>query len=161
MAVVVAVTNAMPSPAAASVNPGRTLVTASPSAGRPASRAIPMAASANPATATGRPAAKPCEEVPCELRSGRNRAASRADMLRVERAVSWVDTERDLQLVRAPVLLRWGSRDRYLSPQLIERFATRRPTVEHHVLADGGHSLHDDCPEQTYALLIPFLRRAP
>ena len=97
-------------------------------------------------------------EVVGELRSGRNRAARRTDMLRVERSVSWVDTESDLPLVRAPMLLLWGSKDRYFPVRLIDRFITRLPTVEHHVLPDCGHLLHDDCPEQTYALLSPFLQ---
>ena len=97
-------------------------------------------------------------EVVGELRSGRNRAARRTDMLRVERSVSWVDTESDLHLVRAPMLLLWGSKDRYFPVRLIDRFITRLPTVEHHVLPDCGHLLHDDCPEQTYALLSPFLQ---
>jgi hypothetical protein len=52
-------------------------------------------------------------EVVGELRSGRNRAARLADMLRVERSVRWADTEADLHLVRALVLLLWGSKDRY------------------------------------------------
>jgi len=93
-----------------------------------------------------------------ELRSGRNRAARRTDMLRVERSVSWADTEADLHLVRAPVLLLWGSKDRYFPVRRIDRFITRLPTVEHHVLPDCGHLVHDDCPEQTYALLSSFLQ---
>jgi pimeloyl-ACP methyl ester carboxylesterase len=32
--------------------------------------------------------------------------------------------------------------------------------VEHDVLSDCGHSVHDDCPEQTYALLSPFLQES-
>ena len=100
-------------------------------------------------------------EVVGELRAGRNRTARLRDMLRVERSVSWADTEADLHLVRAPVLLLWGSRDRYFPVRLIDRFITRLPTVEHHVLPDCGHLLHDDCPEQTYAMLSPFLRQTP
>jgi pimeloyl-ACP methyl ester carboxylesterase len=99
------------------------------------------------------------EEVVREMRWGSDRAARLTDLLRVERSVSWGDTERDLHLVQAPVLLLWGGRDRYFPPRLIERFTTRLPSVEHHVLPDCGHSLHDDCPEQTYALLVPFLQR--
>ena len=53
----------------------------------------------------------------------------------------------------------WGSKDRYFPVRLIDRFITRLPTVEHHVLADCGHLLHDDCPEQTYALLSAFLQQ--
>jgi len=69
-----------------------------------------------------------------------------------------MDTESDLHLVRAPMLLLWGSKDRYFPVRLIDRFITRLPTVEHHVLPDCGHLMHDDCPEQPYALLSPFLQ---
>jgi pimeloyl-ACP methyl ester carboxylesterase len=71
-------------------------------------------------------------EVVGELRSGRNRAARRTDMLRVERSVSWVDTESDLPLVRAPMLLLWGQQGP-LFPG-----AAHRPV--HHPLADGRAS---------------------
>src|SRR6266545_740470 len=59
IAVMVAVTSAMPSPAPASANPGRTPVSASPPAGTPAKSAMPAAASANPAAATGRRPSRP------------------------------------------------------------------------------------------------------
>jgi pimeloyl-ACP methyl ester carboxylesterase len=98
-------------------------------------------------------------EVVHELRSGPNRVARWADMLRVERSVSWSDTERDLRLVRAPVLILWGGKDRYFPARLLDRFTTRLSSVERHVLPGCGHSAHDDCPEQTYALLAPFLQR--
>jgi pimeloyl-ACP methyl ester carboxylesterase len=91
------------------------------------------------------------------MRSSHNRAARLRDMLRVERSVTWADTERDLHLADVPVLLLWGDQDRYLPARLIERFTARLPQVDAHVLAGGGHSLHDDCPDQTYALLLPFL----
>src|SRR5215217_303475 len=97
-------------------------------------------------------------EVVREMKSGHNRATRLRDMLRVERSVSWIDTERDLHLVRAPVLLLWGRRDRYFPVRLVDRLTTRLPTVEQHLLPDCGHSLHDDCPEQTYTLLSPFLQ---
>jgi pimeloyl-ACP methyl ester carboxylesterase len=98
-------------------------------------------------------------EVVSEQRSGPNRAARLADVLRVERSISWADAEADLHLVRAPALLLWGSNDRYFPVRLIDRFIARLPTVEHHVLPDCGHLLHDDCPEQTYSLLSAFLRQ--
>jgi pimeloyl-ACP methyl ester carboxylesterase len=80
-------------------------------------------------------------------------------MLRVERSVRWVQTERDLQLVTAPVLLLWGSRDRYFPAHLMGRFTGRLPDVQAHVVEGCGHSLHDDCPQQTFRLLQPFLQR--
>jgi 4,5:9,10-diseco-3-hydroxy-5,9,17-trioxoandrosta-1(10),2-diene-4-oate hydrolase len=93
-----------------------------------------------------------------EMKSGHNRATRLRDMLRVERSVSWIDTERELHFVRAPVLLLWGRQDRYFPVCLVDRLTTRLPRVEQHVLPNCGHSLHDDCPEQTYALLSPFLQ---
>ncbi|MBB5781815.1 alpha/beta fold hydrolase [Nonomuraea jabiensis] len=80
------------------------------------------------------------------MKSSRLRATLLADMLRMERSVRWSDTEQDLRLVNMPVLLLWGSEDRVLPA-----------SVEEHVVSGGGHSLHDDCPEETYALLLPFL----
>ena len=94
-----------------------------------------------------------------EMRSGPDRAARLTDMLRVERSVSWAETEANLHLVRAPVLLLWGHDDRYFPVRLVDRFVTRLPTAEHHVLPDCGHSLADDCPEQTHALLSGFLQQ--
>lgn len=85
------------------------------------------------------------------------RSARLDDVLRVERSVSWAATERDLHLVRAPVLLLWGDRDRYFPARLAERFVARLPQAEAHIVPGGGHSLHDDCPEETRGLLVPFL----
>jgi pimeloyl-ACP methyl ester carboxylesterase len=89
-----------------------------------------------------------------------DRSAGPRQMLRVERSVRWADTERDLHLVTAPVLLLWGSEDRILPARLIDRFTARLPDVEPHVLRGCGHALHDDCPEQTYDWLLPFLTPA-
>ncbi|WP_437656814.1 alpha/beta fold hydrolase [Sorangium sp. So ce1182] len=83
----------------------------------------------------------------------------RAAMLRIERSVTWAETERDLPLVRAPVLLLWGSQDRYFPVHLIDRFTAQLPAVEAHIVPGCGHSLHDDCPQATYSLLSPFLER--
>jgi pimeloyl-ACP methyl ester carboxylesterase len=91
------------------------------------------------------------------MRSSNNPMARLRDMLRVERSVNWAETERDLHLVEVPVLLLWGDRDRFFPVRLIERFTARLPHVESHVVAGGGHSLHDDCPDQTHALLLAFL----
>ncbi|MGW6503411.1 alpha/beta fold hydrolase [Nonomuraea angiospora] len=91
------------------------------------------------------------------MKSSHKQATLLADMLRVERSVRWSDTERDLRLVDMPVLLLWGSEDRILPARLVGGFASRLPNAEAHVVPGGGHSLHDDCPDETYALLLPFL----
>jgi pimeloyl-ACP methyl ester carboxylesterase len=71
--------------------------------------------------------------------------------------VHWRDTEHDLNLVEAPVLLLWGSDDQYFPVRLMDRFTTQLANVDAHVVSHGGHSLHDDLPEQTWPLLTPFL----
>jgi pimeloyl-ACP methyl ester carboxylesterase len=86
-----------------------------------------------------------------EIRSGRR------DLLRVERAVRWADTERDLPLVRCPALILWGDRDRYFPVRLLPRFTGRMPAVDARVLTGCGHSPHDDCPERVDPLLTRFL----
>jgi 4,5:9,10-diseco-3-hydroxy-5,9,17-trioxoandrosta-1(10),2-diene-4-oate hydrolase len=91
------------------------------------------------------------------LRSSHHRAVRLSQMLRVERSIRWTDTEQDLPLVTVPVLLLWGSEDKFFPVRLIERFVARLPTVDAHVVGGGGHSLHDDCSQETLALLAPFL----
>ncbi|GAB2682530.1 alpha/beta fold hydrolase [Kribbella swartbergensis] len=95
------------------------------------------------------------------LRSGPDAARLRRDMLRVERAVRWTDTERDLGRVACPVLILWGEQDRYFPIRLLDRFTRRLPQVEVRVVPDAGHAVHDDVPDQTAALLSQFLGRAP
>jgi pimeloyl-ACP methyl ester carboxylesterase len=91
------------------------------------------------------------------MRAPHGWAARIRDMLRVERSVRWTATERDLRRVSAPVLLLWGSADRYFPVRLVDRFTARLPNVTAHIVPGGGHSLHDDRPDETYALLAPFL----
>jgi pimeloyl-ACP methyl ester carboxylesterase len=92
-----------------------------------------------------------------QMRSGPDAAGLRRDLLRVERAVRWADTERDLDRVRCPTLILWGERDRYFPARLLARFTSHLPHVEAHTLTGCGHSLHDDCPEQVYPGLTRFL----
>jgi pimeloyl-ACP methyl ester carboxylesterase len=92
-----------------------------------------------------------------QMRSAPDAAVLRRDLLRVERAVRWADTERDLDRVRCPALILWGERDRYFPARLLARFIGRLPHVEARTLTGCGHSLHDDCPEQVYPLLTRFL----
>lgn len=103
------------------------------------------------------PAGALSREAAQQLRSGPGAAALRRDLLRVERSVRWSDTERDLDRVRCPTPILWGDRDRYFPVQLLNTFARRLPTAEIHTLPGCGHSMHDDCPEQTYPLLTRFL----
>jgi pimeloyl-ACP methyl ester carboxylesterase len=71
-----------------------------------------------------------------QMRSGQDAAALRRDLLRVERAVRWADTERDLDRMQCPTLILWGELDRYFPARLLTRFTSRLPDVEAHTL--GG-----------------------
>ncbi len=105
-----------------------------------------------------RPDRMPADEVLRSVAAAiRHEPSLRRDMLRVERSVRWRGTERDLGLVGCPVLILWGDRDRYYPATLLDRFAHRIPGVLTHILPGAGHSLHDDCPEQTYRHLNAFL----
>ncbi|GAA1580720.1 2-succinyl-6-hydroxy-2,4-cyclohexadiene-1-carboxy late synthase [Kribbella sancticallisti] len=90
-------------------------------------------------------------------RTLRSRPGLRRDLLRVERTVKWTATERDLGLVRSPVLIVWGARDRYFPVRLIDRFTSALPHVRTEVIADAGHSVHDDRPAQAVPLVRQFL----
>lgn len=106
------------------------------------------------------PGRVPLDRVDAFLRMTRaepDRAARRRDTLMVERSVDWAETEAHLSAVRMPVLVLWGSADRYFAVSLLPRLVSALPAAEWHVLPGGGHSLHDDLPEQTWALLAPFL----
>ncbi len=104
-----------------------------------------------------RPERMPGDAVLREAARQMRTGAARRDLLRVERAVRWADTERDLPLVRRPTLILWGDRDRYFPVRLLPRLTARLPDVEAHVLTGCGHSLHDDRPEQVDPLLTRFL----
>jgi pimeloyl-ACP methyl ester carboxylesterase len=95
------------------------------------------------------------------LRSGPDSAALRREMLRVERAVDWTQTERDLHLIRCPTLILWGDLDRFLPVHLAARFADEITHAEVHVLAGAGHSVHEDSRREAYPLLNRFLRGSP
>jgi 4,5:9,10-diseco-3-hydroxy-5,9,17-trioxoandrosta-1(10),2-diene-4-oate hydrolase len=91
------------------------------------------------------------------LRSGPDAASLCRDLLRVERAVRWTDTEQGLSQVTAPVMILWGAHDRIFAVEHLARFTDHLPDVRAHVLAGAGHSLHDDRPDLVYPLLINFL----
>lgn len=95
-----------------------------------------------------------------QLRCGPDAAHLRRDLLRVERAVDWSSTERDLAQVTCPTLILWGDRDRYLPVNLLARFTAKLPHAEAHIVTGAGHSLHDDATEQAYPLLAKFLAPA-
>jgi len=56
-----------------------------------------------------------------------------------------------------PVLLIWGMRDWCFRPDCLERFVAAWPQAEVHRLADVGHWVVEDAPEESLALIERFL----
>jgi hypothetical protein len=68
------------------------------------------------------------------MRKGPDAASLRQQMLRLERNVDWAHTERDLRLIRCPVLILWGEVDRYYPAGLLERYTRHLTTAEAHTI---------------------------
>ncbi len=79
------------------------------------------------------------------------------------RHASWqtlCDTEASLsQLARHPILLVWGMRDWCFTPACLERFYEHWPRAEVVELADVGHWVVEDAPEDAVRLVSSFLDR--
>jgi haloalkane dehalogenase len=66
--------------------------------------------------------------------------------------------ERSLpSLADRPVLLIWGMRDWCFRPDCLERFRQAWPRAEAHRLADVGHWVVEDAPEESLAIVERFL----
>jgi len=63
---------------------------------------------------------------------------------------------RDLRPVRAPTLVIWGKRDRYLGAELAEPDQADVPNLEDVVFLDASHWVQHDEPERVAQLLIDF-----
>lgn len=73
----------------------------------------------------------------------------------------WHDTRRAAPYdapINAPVLLLWGERDAYASPQLTEGLGAWVPNLRIVRFADVSHWIQNDAPERVNRLLIEFLR---
>ena len=69
-----------------------------------------------------------------------------------------VEIERGLpSLADRPIQLIWGMRDWCFTPQFLDRFLEFFPTAEVHRLADAGHWVVEDAPEQIIPLVEKFL----
>jgi pimeloyl-ACP methyl ester carboxylesterase len=66
---------------------------------------------------------------------------------------------RGVRPVRAPTLVIWGGRDRYLVPQLADRLEQWVPNVRVVRLPRASHWVQHDEPGRVNQLLIDFLRR--
>lgn len=63
-------------------------------------------------------------------------------------------------LAKIPQLLVWGMRDWCFTPECLDKFAAAWPTAEVHSLADVGHWVVEDAPDDVEKLLTAFLERA-
>jgi haloalkane dehalogenase len=62
-------------------------------------------------------------------------------------------------LADRPVIMVWGMRDWCFRPECLERFERVWPQAEVHRLADVGHWVMEDAPEEAVPLVMEFLRR--
>lgn len=60
-----------------------------------------------------------------------------------------------------PVLLPWGLRDWCFTPRFLERFKEIFPQAEARPIADAGHYIVEDAPEELIGLIGDFLDRHP
>lgn len=65
------------------------------------------------------------------------------------------------ELRQIPVLLLWGAKDFVFSRTYFDEFRRRLPQAQHHWLADAGHYLLEDKPEQVIELITGFLQDHP
>jgi haloalkane dehalogenase len=63
------------------------------------------------------------------------------------------------ELASLPVLLVWGMRDWCFTPECLDRFVAAWPRAEAHRLADVGHWVVEDAPDDAERLVSEFLRR--
>jgi pimeloyl-ACP methyl ester carboxylesterase len=66
-----------------------------------------------------------------------------------------------LRGVRAPVLLQWGGRDRWVPPSQAAAFRARLPGAELRVYPDAGHAPMEELPGPTAADARRFLLGGP
>ncbi len=64
------------------------------------------------------------------------------------------------QLAHLPQLLVWGMRDWCFTPECLDKFCDAWPTAEVHKLADVGHWVVEDAPEEANQLLADFLHQS-
>jgi pimeloyl-ACP methyl ester carboxylesterase len=73
------------------------------------------------------------------------------------RNLSWADVESHLGELGHQVLLIWGEKDRYLDVGLVNRFKERIKNLKVEIIADCGHSAHEEAPGIVNGLITDFL----
>jgi len=85
------------------------------------------------------------------------------DIPRSDRYPTWqqlAEIEQGLpELASLPQSLVWGMRDWCFTPECLDKFVDHWPQAEVHRLADVGHWVVEDAPEQTEQLLAEWLHR--
>lgn len=64
--------------------------------------------------------------------------------------------ERRIRTVHAPTRVIWGTRDRYLGPDLAEPHRADVPNLEQVIRLDTSHWVQHDAPDEVAALLVEF-----
>ncbi|WP_435593465.1 alpha/beta fold hydrolase [Nocardia sp. bgisy118] len=97
------------------------------------------------------------EEVIDELYAPFSQPANRDGFLSLWRNLDYRLTDVGLTRITAPTLVLWGAQDTWLPTSQAHQLARRIPNATTTVLPGCGHTVHEDCPAQTNALLTAFL----
>ncbi len=97
------------------------------------------------------------QEIKAPLSFWHNRRAQ----YQLARQLDWRLTEQALASTSVSTLVLWGDRDRYLAPQLAQRFAQQLPHARAVVLPNSGHVPHEEQPELVNQLLRRFAQQEP
>lgn len=65
-----------------------------------------------------------------------------------------------LSLRELPILLVWGMKDWCFTPECLDKFVAAWPNAEVHRLADVGHWVVEDAPEESRQIVSEFLARS-
>ncbi len=83
--------------------------------------------------------------------------ANRNAQALLARNLSWAEVESHLGELGHQVLLIWGEKDRYLDVGLTSRFKEKIKNLKVEIIADCGHSAHEEVPETVNRLITDFL----
>ena len=72
-----------------------------------------------------------------------------------------IDLRAPITAITCPTLVLRGTRSDYLQPSMVAEMAALNPRLTSLDIADAGHYIHDDQPEQVHAAVRQFLSPAP